>query len=31
MRVTTAFKRLMRLPGVTVADVDFDAAKVIVY
>ena len=30
MRVNTAFKRLMRLPGVTVADVDFDAAKVVV-
>lgn len=30
MRVTTAFKRLMRLPGVIVADVDFEAAKVVV-
>lgn len=30
MRATTAFKRLMRLPGVTVADVDFQPAKVVV-
>lgn len=30
MRVNTAFKRLMRLPGVTVTDVDFHAATVVV-
>jgi transposase len=30
MRVTTAFKRLMDLPGVTVSDVDFQPAKVVV-
>jgi transposase len=30
MRVTTAFKRLMDLPGVTVTDVDFQPAKVVV-
>ncbi|MCL5445595.1 MAG: hypothetical protein M1121_06015 [Actinobacteria bacterium] len=30
MRVTTAFKRLMDLPGVTVSDVDFHLAKVVV-
>lgn len=30
MRATTAFKRLMDLPGVTVADVDFRPAKVVV-
>ena len=30
MRVTTAFKRLMDLPGVTVSDVDFQSAKVVV-
>lgn len=30
MRVTTAFKRLMDLPGVTVTDVGFLAAKVLV-
>lgn len=30
VRVTTAFNRLMRLPGVTVADVDFQVAKVVV-
>ena len=30
MRDTTAFKRLMDLPGVTVTDVDFQPAKVVV-
>lgn len=30
MRVTTAFKRLMDLPGVTVSEVDFQPAKVVV-
>src|SRR5450759_273858 len=30
MRVTTAFKRLMDLPGGTVSDVDFPTAKVVV-
>ena len=30
MRVTTAFKRLMDLPGVTVTDVDFQPARVVV-
>ena len=30
MRATTAFKRLMDLPGVTVTDVDFQPAKVVV-
>ena len=30
MRVTTAFKRLLDLPGVTVADVDFQPSKVVV-
>ena len=30
MRVTTAFKRLMDLPGVTVSDVDFHPSKVVV-
>lgn len=30
MRVTTAFKRLIDLPGVTVAEVDFSDAKVVV-
>ena len=30
MRVTTAFKRLMDLPGVTVSDVDFQPSKVVV-
>ena len=30
MRVTTAFKRLMDLPGVTVSDVDFHPGKVVV-
>ena len=30
MRATTAFKRLMDLPGVTVSDVDFQPAKVVV-
>lgn len=30
MRVTTAFKRLMDLPGVTVTDVDFQPGKVVV-
>jgi hypothetical protein len=30
VRATTAFKRLMDLPGVTVADVDFQPAKVVV-
>ena len=30
MRVTTAFKRLMNLSGVTVAKVVFDPAKVVV-
>ncbi|HUZ70261.1 MAG TPA: ISL3 family transposase [Candidatus Saccharimonadales bacterium] len=30
MRVTTAFKRLLDLPGVTVTDVDFHPAKVVV-
>jgi len=30
VRVTTAFKRLMDLPGVTVADVDFQPARVVV-
>ena len=30
MRVTTAFKRLLDLPGVTVSDVDFHPAKVVV-
>lgn len=30
MRVTTAFKRLMNLPGVTVADVVFGPARVVV-
>ena len=30
MRVTTAFKRLVDLPGVTVTDVDFQPARVVV-
>ncbi len=30
MRVTTAFKRLMDLPGVSVTDVDFQTARVVV-
>lgn len=30
MRVTTAFKRLLDLSGVTVADVVFDPARVVV-
>ena len=30
MRVTTAFKRLMDLPGVTVSEVDFQPARVVV-
>ena len=30
MRATTAFKRLMDLPGVTVSDVDFQPARVVV-
>jgi hypothetical protein len=30
VRATTAFKRLMDLPGVTVTDVDFQPAKVVV-
>ena len=30
MRATTVFKRLMDLPGVTVTDVDFQPAKVVV-
>jgi len=30
VRVTTAFKRLMDLPGVTVSDVDFQPSKVVV-
>ena len=30
MRVTTAFKRLLRLPGVSVIDVAFGAEEVIV-
>ena len=30
MRATTAFKRLMDLPGVTVTDVDFQPAQVVV-
>ena len=30
MRVTTVFKRLMDLPGITVTDVDFQPAKVVV-
>ena len=30
MRATTAFKRLMDLPGVTVTDVIFEPAKVVV-
>jgi transposase len=30
VRVTTVFKRLLDLPGVTVSDVDFQAAKVVV-
>jgi transposase len=30
VRVTTAFKRLLDLPGVTVTDVDFQPAKVVV-
>ena len=30
MRATTAFKRLMDLPGVTVSDVDFQPTKVVV-
>lgn len=30
MRATTAFKRLMDLPGVTVTDVDFQPARVVV-
>lgn len=30
MRVTTAFKRLMRLPGVTVSDVAFESSRVVV-
>ena len=30
MRVTTAFKRLMDLPGVTVTEVDFQPARVVV-
>jgi transposase len=30
VRVTTAFKRLMDLPGVTVSDVDFQPTKVVV-
>lgn len=30
MRITTAFKRLLNLPGVTVADVDFQSGRVVV-
>jgi transposase len=30
VRATTAFKRLMDLPGVTVSDVDFQRTKVVV-
>jgi transposase len=30
VRVTTAFKRLMDLPGVTVSEVDFQSAKVVI-